>query len=47
MKSIVTTVVELAGALLVSFGIGVYNTAAGLIAAGLFCLGFGYLGGRE
>ena len=35
----------LIGALLISFGIGVYSWPAGIIAAGVFCIGFGVLYG--
>lgn len=47
MKNLITTLVEVAGGALVAVGVGLYNLPAGLISAGVLCLAFGWLGGRE
>lgn len=47
MRDAITTVVEVAGAALVTAGVGlVLGLGAALIVAGIACLAFGYLAGK-
>lgn len=47
MRDLVTTIAELAGAATICVGVFLFNTGAGLIAAGVSAVAFGYLGARQ
>lgn len=47
MRDHITTALEVLGAAAICVGMFTINLSAGLIAAGLACVGAGYLGGRQ
>jgi mannose/fructose/N-acetylgalactosamine-specific phosphotransferase system component IIC len=48
MRENLTTGVEIAGAILISVGVGMaLGVAAACIIGGIFCLGFGWLAGKQ
>jgi hypothetical protein len=47
MRENLTTAVEIAGAILITVGVGLaLGAAAGCIIGGIFCLGFGWMAGK-
>lgn len=47
MRDTFTTIAELAGAVLVTAGAAFVALPVALVVAGVFCLTFGYMGGRR
>lgn len=47
MRDLLTTIAELAGAAAICAGVFTFNIGAGLIAAGVSAVLFGYLGARQ
>ena len=47
MRENLTTAVEIAGAILITIGVGLaIGTASACIIGGFFCLGFGWMAGK-